>query len=54
MRLLRKLRIFLRPKNNLGQPFAVTQINENHPAVIARDIYPACKRDFAADVCLVK
>jgi hypothetical protein len=54
MRLLRKLRIFLRPKNNLGQPFAVAQINENHPAVIARNIYPAGKCDVLADVSLAK
>jgi len=52
VRLPRKLRIFLRPKNHLRQPFAIAQVNENNAAVIARDIYPAGKRDLLADVGL--
>jgi hypothetical protein len=47
-------RIFLWSKDNLGQPLTVTQIDENHAAMIARDIYPAGKRDLPADVCLAK
>ena len=35
MRLLRKLRIFLRPKHDLCQAFAIAEINENYPAMIA-------------------
>ena len=51
---LRQLRVFLRPKNNLGQPFAIAQINENYPAMVARDIHPACKRDLLARVTFAK
>ena len=54
MRLLCQSRIFLRPKNNLGQPFAIAQVNENDAAVVARDIHPAGKHDLLADVPFAK
>src|SRR5580693_6046763 len=54
MRLLRKLRIFLRPKHDLSQAFAIAEINENYPAVIAGDIYPTSQCDLSADVALAK
>ena len=54
MRLLRKLCVFLRTKNNLSQPFAVAQVNEDHSPMIARDIYPARQRDPLADVAFAK
>jgi hypothetical protein len=41
MRLFRELRVFFRPKDNLRQTFAITQIDENDAAMIARNIYPA-------------
>ena len=47
-----ELGVFLRSKNNLRQAFAIAQVNENNAAVIARDIYPAGKRDLLADVGL--
>src|SRR5437588_567194 len=54
MRLLCKLGIFLRPKHDLRQAFAIAEINENYTAVIACDIYPTGERDLPADVCLAK
>ena len=54
VRLLSKLGIFLRTKNHLGQSLAVAQINENHTAVVAGDIYPSGKRDLPADIAFVK
>ncbi len=54
MRLLRKLRIFLRPKHDLRQSFAIAEINENYSAVIACDIDPPGQRDLFADVALAK
>src|SRR5207249_2518423 len=46
--------VFLWTKNNLSQPFAIAQINEDHAAMIARDIYPAGKRDLPADIAFTK
>jgi hypothetical protein len=54
VRLLRKLRIFLWSKHDLRQAFAIAKINENHPAVIARDIYPPGQCDLPADIALAK
>jgi hypothetical protein len=54
MRLLRKLRIFLRPKHDLRQPFAIAEINENYSTVIACDIYPSGQSDLFTDVALAK
>jgi hypothetical protein len=54
MSLLCKLGIFLRAKNHLTQSFAVAQINENHAAMIAGDIYPSGKRDLPANVAFAK
>ncbi len=54
VRLLRKLGVFFRAKNDLRQPFAIAQIDENDAAMIARDIYPAGKRDLLADVAFAK
>ena len=33
---LGQLGVFFRPKNNLGQTFAIAQIDEDHAAVVAR------------------
>ena len=52
--LLRKLRIFLRPKHDLRQAFAIAEINENYPAVIAGNIYPPGQCDLSADIALAK
>jgi hypothetical protein len=49
-----ELGVFLGPKNNLDQAFAIAKINENNTAVIARDIYPPGKRDFLADIAFAK
>ena len=38
--------IFFRAKNNLGQTFAIAQIDKNHAAMIARHMHPAGKRNF--------
>ena len=54
VRLLCKLRVFLGAKNYLRQSFAVAQINEDHAAVIAGDIYPSGKRDLLADIAFAK
>jgi len=54
MRLLRKLGVLLRTKDNLRQPFAIAQIHEDDAAMISRDMHPAGERDFAADVRLAK
>jgi hypothetical protein len=54
MRLPRKLGVFLRPKHDLRQAFAIPEINENYPAVIAGNIYPPGQCDLSADVGLAK
>ena len=54
VRLLRKLRIFLRSKHDLRQAFAIAEINKNYPAVVACDIDPPGQRDLSADVALAK
>src|SRR4029077_13524794 len=54
VRLLCKLSIFLRAEYQLSQSFAVAQINENHAAVIAGDVYPAGKRDLPTDIAFAK
>jgi hypothetical protein len=54
VRLLRKLSVFLRTKNHLGQAFAVAEINENHAAVIAGNVHPPGKRDLSADIAFAK
>jgi hypothetical protein len=54
VRFLREFRVFLGAKNNLDQPFAISQINKNYTAVIACDIYPAGQRHLFADVALAK
>ena len=54
VRLLRKLRIFLRPKYDLRQSFAIAEINENYPAMIACDIDPTSQRNLTTDVPLTK
>jgi hypothetical protein len=54
VRLLCKLRIFPRAKYHLSQSFSVAQINENHAAVIAGDVYPAGKRDLPTDIAFAK
>jgi hypothetical protein len=52
MRLLRKLGVFFRAKDNLRQPLAIPQIDEDDSTMIARDMYPAGKRHLLADVDL--
>ena len=47
---LRDLRIFFRAKNNLREPFAVAQIDENDAAMIALRMHPAGERDLLADI----
>src|SRR5947207_11906669 len=54
VRLFCKFRVFLRTKNNLGQTFAITQIDENDAAMIARDMHPAGERNLPADVTFPK
>jgi hypothetical protein len=54
MRLLCKLGVFFRAKDNLRQTFAIAQIDENDAAVIARDVHPTGKRDLPADVGFAK
>ena len=54
MRFLRDLRIFLRAKHNLGEAFAIAQINKNDAAVIARHMHPTGECDLLADVDLTK
>jgi hypothetical protein len=50
VRFLREFCVFFGAKNNLGQALAIAEINENHPAMIARDIHPAGERDLPADI----
>ena len=44
------LGIFLRAKDNLGQSFAIAQIDENDAAMIAPHMDPAGQRDLLSDV----
>src|SRR5438105_486737 len=48
MRLFRELGVFLRAKHDLGQAFSIPQVDENHAAVIARDMEPTGKRRLLA------
>ena len=48
--LRRQFRVLFRPEDHLPQPLAVAQVEEDHPAVIARRVHPAAKRDRLADV----
>src|SRR5438034_10623928 len=50
MRLLRKLGVFFRAKDNLRQTLAVAQINENDAAVITRNMHPTGKRHLFVDI----
>ena len=45
-----QLRIFLGTENDLGQSFAIAQIDENDAAMIAPDMDPAGEFGGAADV----
>src|SRR5438067_4850080 len=54
MRLPCQLGVFLRPKHDLCQAFAIAEINENDSAMIAGDIYPTGQRDLPANVALAK
>jgi hypothetical protein len=38
----------------LRQAFAIAEVNENYATVIARNVYPAGKRDLLADVAFAK
>jgi len=46
----RQLGILLRAKNDLGQSFAIAQIDENDAAMIAPDMHPAREFRDTADV----
>ena len=46
----REFRVFFRTKNDLGQSFAITQIDENDAAMIAPDMHPAREFGDTADV----
>ena len=50
VRLFRHVGIFFRTEHNLGQAFAVAQIDENDPAMIATDGDPAGEFHFAIDI----
>jgi hypothetical protein len=54
VRLFCKLQVFLWTENHLSQAFAVAQINEDHAAVIAGDVYPPGKYDLPADIAFAK
>ena len=54
VRLFRHRSVLLRAKDNLGQTFAIAQIDEDDAAMIARDVHPAGERDLLADVDLAK
>jgi hypothetical protein len=54
MRLLCKLGVFFRAKDNLRQTSAISQIDENDSAMIARDMHPAGQRDLPADIGFAK
>ena len=45
-----ELGIFLRPENNLGEPFPVAQINEDDAAVIPANMHPADEHGGGAKV----
>src|SRR5690606_30530263 len=40
----------IRIAHHLGQPFAVPQVDEDHPAVVAATVNPAVERDFLVEV----
>ena len=54
VRLLGKLGVFLGPKDDLSESFAVAHINEDHAPMVAGAIYPACKHDLFSDVGFAK
>ena len=54
MRFSCELGVFLRPENNLGEPFAVAQINEDDAAVIAENMHPAGEHGADANVAFAQ
>ena len=50
MRLLRHFGVFFRAKNDLGQSFAIAQIDEDDAAVIASHRDPAGQFHLATDI----
>ena len=50
LRLLGQISIILRVKNNLGLAGAVTEVDEDHPAVVAYCVHPTDKGHFLAHV----
>ena len=48
--MLGELGIFFRTKDDLGQPLAIAQIDENNAAMIAAHMHPARELGGAADV----
>jgi hypothetical protein len=48
------LREFLGAKDDLGEAFAVAEVDENHPTVVSARIDPACQGDLLADVFLAQ
>ena len=43
----------VRVEDDLQQPLAVAQVDEDHPAVVAPAVHPAGDRDLAAELLLV-
>src|SRR4051812_18273713 len=54
VRFLRQPGIFFRAEYDLGKPFAVAQIDEDHAAVIAANMNPAGKGGGLSDVALAQ
>jgi hypothetical protein len=54
MSFLGELGVLFRPKNDLRQAFAISQIDEDHPAMIAPDMDPAGESGRGADVLLAE
>ena len=49
-----ELGVFLRPENNLREPFPVAQINEDDAAVIAENMHPAGEHGGGANVAFAQ
>src|SRR5205085_12210144 len=49
-----ELGAFLRPENNLREPFPVAQINEDDAAVIAENMHPAGENGGGANVAFAQ
>ncbi len=54
MRLFGHVGVFFRTKDDLGKSLPIAQIDENHAAMIARDLDPAGQRNLLADIGFTK